>query len=217
MADSTTLVPSGPWDQPSRALRLVLASRSPQRRAILESLGVRFALRPSDFAEIEEGQADEVATANALGKARAAAREDGEVVLGVDTVVSLGGRLYGKPADVDEARATLRALSAQTHTVVSAVALVGDGPPSVASAATAVRFRRLDEETVEWYLAGGEWRERAGGYAIQGAGCALVAAIDGDWTNVVGLPVATLLALAPGLLRSCNDLFNARDPLELQP
>ena len=78
-------------------------------------------------------------------------------------------------------------------------------------------FRELDDATIAWYLATDEWRERAGGYAIQGAGCALVASIDGDPTNVIGLPVATLLALHPDILSSCNNRFSAPDPVQLQP
>jgi septum formation protein len=180
--------------------RLVLASKSPQRQAILAALGVTFVVRPSSFSEAEAGPAQGVARANALGKALAVPREEGETVLGVDTVVSLGGRLWGKPADGAQARATLLALSGKTHVVVSGLALVSDGESRSGTCATEVTFRSLDEATVAWYLAGGEWRERAGGYAIQGAGCALVAAIAGDWTNVVGLPVGTLLEMAPGLL-----------------
>jgi septum formation protein len=142
-----------------------------------------------------------VARENALGKAAAVERAPGEVVLGVDTVVSLDGRMYGKPSDPSEARDTLRALSGATHTVVSGLALIGlEAVPRVASCATKVVFRRLDEPTIDWYVQGGEWRERAGGYAIQGRGAALVASIDGDYLNVVGLPVATLLDLAPTLL-----------------
>ena len=180
---------------------LVLASRSPQRRAILAALGVAFELRPSDFVEVERGDPERVAVENALGKALAVARAEDELVLGVDTVVSLGGRLWGKPADEAQARATLRSLSGATHTVVSALALVAPpGAPRSAACATDVRFRELDDATLEWYLRSGEWRERAGAYAIQGAGSALVHSISGDWTNVVGLPVGTLLALLPGLL-----------------
>jgi septum formation protein len=138
-------------------------------------------------------------------------------VLGVDTVVELGGRLWGKPADECEARATLSALSGRTHVVTSAIALVTDDTaPRVTTAATAVTFRELDDATLTWYLASAEWRSRAGGYAIQGAGCALVASIEGDWTNVVGLPVAALLALEPSLLRGCNNRFSPLDPLKLQ-
>jgi septum formation protein len=196
---------------------IVLASRSPQRRAILESLGVAFVVRQPEFTEVEQGEAEPVARANAAGKARAVAREPGETVLGVDTVVELGGRLYGKPQDEGEARATIAALSGATHTVLSGVALVGDGGERIAACATTVSFRRLDAATIEWYVAGGEWRERAGGYAIQGAGCALVAGIAGDWTNVVGLPVTTLLALEPELLRRCNARFTTQDTHQMQP
>ena len=196
----------------------MLASRSPQRRAILAALGVRFEVRPPEFAEAEAGAAEAVALGNALGKARAVARAAGEVVLGVDTVVALDGRLYGKPRDEAQARATLAALSGATHTVVSGLALLGlEREPRAATAATAVRFRALDAATIEWYVAGGEWRERAGGYAIQGAGCALVASIDGDPTNVIGLPVGVLLALHPELLGGAAGGWAQADPAELQP
>jgi septum formation protein len=84
--------------------------------------------------------------------------------------------------------------------VVSGVAVVSDAGSATATAATDVSFRALDPGLLDWYVASGEWRERAGGYAIQGAGAALVQSISGDWTNVVGLPVATLLELLPGLL-----------------
>jgi septum formation protein len=188
----TGLVPSGN--------QLVLASKSPQRRAILEALGVSFVVRPSEFVEREQGDAAAVALANALGKALAVARGGGEVVLGVDTVVSLAGRLWGKPDDEVAARETLGALSGRTHVVLSGVAVVSDAGTVTATASTDVSFRALDGGLLDWYVAGGEWRERAGGYAIQGAGAALVQSISGDWTNVVGLPVATLLELLPGLL-----------------
>jgi len=161
---------------------------------------VSFDVRPSDFEEGEQGEAHEVALANALGKALDVPRAADELVLGVDTVVSLDGRLFGKPADSEQARATLLALSGRTHSVVSGLALAGEGAARTATAETAVSFRELSATDIDWYLGRGEWRERAGGYAIQGAGCALVAAIDGDWTNVVGLPVAALLGLLPTLL-----------------
>jgi septum formation protein len=198
--------------------QLVLASRSLQRRAILDALGVSFVVRPPEFAEIEAGEAEEVARCNAQGKAEAVTRDEGEVVIGVDTVVSLGGCLYGKPADETQARATLSALSGRTHTVLSAIALIGLGSaPLSVSAATEVSFRAIDEATLEWYLRSGEWRERAGGYAIQGAGCALVASIAGDWTNVVGLPVAALLRAHPALLSQRNNRFTPQNQGELQP
>ena len=123
-------------------------------------------------------------------------------MLGVDTVVALGDALYGKPADRDQAEATLRALSGAVHRVLSGVCLI-DGASArarTAVATTRVSFRALDEPTLAWYVDAGEWRGRAGGYAIQGRGAALVASIEGDYLNVVGLPVATLLELEPKLL-----------------
>lgn len=167
-----------------------------------------FVARPADVAERADGDPREVALENALRKARATATSVSEVseplpVLGVDTVVALDGRIYGKPVDADAARETLRVLGGAVHTVVSGLALVGvdGGAPRCATAATAVHFRALDEATIDWYVGSGEWRERAGGYAIQGRGMALIEAIDGDYSNVVGLPVATLLRLWPELLR----------------
>jgi septum formation protein len=184
-------------------VRLILASRSPQRRALLRGLGVRFTVRQPRFEETEQGDPPQVALANALGKARSVGRRDGEIVLGVDTIVALDGRIYGKPADEAQARATLEALSGATHTVFSGVALVGpSAEPRTAVAATAVTFRPLDRATIDWYLDTGEWQGRAGGFAIQGAGAALVLALDGDHTNVIGLPLPTLLSLWPGLAPS---------------
>ena len=181
--------------------RLVLASRSPQRRAILDSLGVAFEVRATDVVEEDEGVPRAVAEENALRKAVAGRAASGEVVLGVDTLVAIGLEIRGKPPNEEAARETLRHLGGRTHDVVSGVALVDrDGAVRAATAVTKVTFRPLDEATVEWYLRSGEWEERAGGYAIQGRGAALVTGIEGDYLNVVGLPVAALLELAPELL-----------------
>jgi len=180
---------------------LILASGSPQRRAILGQLGIAFDIVVSGVEELEEGDPEAVAAENARRKARAVAAGSRDArVLGVDTLVALDGRIYGKPQSPDEARRTLRALSGRTHTVISGVCTVRDGASREAVARTEVRFRALDPALVDWYVASGEWRERAGGYAIQGRGAALVAAIAGDYTNVVGLPVVTLLELMPDLL-----------------
>lgn len=139
---------------------------------------------------------------NALRKARAARIEDrAEVVLGCDTVVSLDGVIYGKPADELQAMSTLQALAGRTHEVVSGLALLLAGDERTAVARTEVSFRELEPATLDWYVGLGEWRERAGGYAIQGAGAALVRSIAGDYENVVGLPLAGLLDLYPELLR----------------
>lgn len=186
---------------------LVLASASPQRRAILTQLGLSFEVAVSGVAERESGPAEEAAAANARAKALAVAGERRDaLVLGVDTVVALDGLLYGKPGDAEHARRTLEALSGREHAVVSGVCLAsgGDGALREALALTRVRFRALSAALIEWYVGGGEWRERAGGYAIQGRGAALVAAITGDYSNVVGLPVTTLLALAPELLEAAG-------------
>jgi septum formation protein len=194
---------------------LVLASASPQRRAILERLGVAFTVRPTHVAEIEQGEPEEVVAQNALRKARAAretlacaavqgdegeAGHEGEMVLGCDTLVALDGRIYGKPADETDARATLRMLSGATHNVFSGLALLSEGREQVALARTQVQFREYDERLIDWYVARGEWHGRAGGYAIQGAGAVLVREIHGDYENVVGLPLATLLDMCPELL-----------------
>jgi septum formation protein len=121
-------------------------------------------------------------------------------VLGVDTVVSLGDRLYGKPSSPDEARATLTALSGRTHEVTGGLCLISGGQTRATKAITKVQFRALDDALIDWYLATGEWRDRAGAYAIQGRGAALVERIDGEYFNVVGLSVALLLELEPRLL-----------------
>jgi septum formation protein len=147
--------------------------------------------------ELAEGDPRAVVLENALRKARAV---EGELVLGVDTAVVLGGRPFGKPRDPAHAEELLRALSGRGHEVMSGVALRDGGRERTDVAITRVRFRELGEELLHWYLASGEWRERAGGYAIQGRGAALVEEIEGDYWNVVGLPVPVLLALAPELL-----------------
>jgi septum formation protein len=180
---------------------LILASRSPQRRAILERMGIPFEVRASEAPERAEGAPAQVALENAQRKARAvAAGAEGRPVLGVDTVVALDGRLYGQPADEAQARDTLLALAGRTHEVVSGLCLIAPSGVLDGVARTAVSFRPRDDRMLEWYLASGEWRGRAGAYAIQERGAALVQSIDGDYLNVVGLPLALLLKLAPEVL-----------------
>ena len=177
---------------------LTLASRSPQRRAILEQLGIEFAVAVPDAEELTEGEPEVVVVENAVRKARSVRAER---VLGVDTVVTCDHRLLGKPRHEDEARTFLEQLRGREHEVWSGLALLDGGRERTAASVTTVRFRRLEQVDIDGYLASGEWRERAGGYAIQGRGAALVERIDGDYTNVVGLPVAELLRLAPDLVR----------------
>jgi septum formation protein len=175
---------------------LVLASRSPQRRAILEQLGIAFDVEPVDVDELDVGVAHEVARANALAKARAAALvRPNATVLGVDTIVTWRGEVIGKPASAAAAQSTLKRLSGRTHEVVSGLALLRSGNPQVVHEVTEVTFRRLDDDVLRRYVRTGEWSGRAGGYAIQGQGAALVRRIAGDYLNVVGLPVGALLDL----------------------
>jgi septum formation protein len=152
--------------------------------------------------EIAEGDPVEVARTNARLKADAIAqRRDGDdrPILATDTVVHLGDALYGKPRDERHASEMLSALSGHRHAVVSGLALHRDGTTETLHATTRVQFRDL-QPLLQWYLETGEWRERAGGYAIQGRGAAFVTSIEGDYLNVVGLPVAALLDLWPGVL-----------------
>jgi len=169
---------------------------------------VRFTVRVPGVRELEQGPPEDVAVENARRKA-AAVRAPGarELVLGCDTLVVLSGTIYGKPGGEQDARETLSALSGVTHEVLSGLVLLAPSPGGghepaerTAVARTEVSFRALEPRLLDWYLATGEWRGRAGGYAIQGAGAALVRALSGDYENVVGLPLASLLDICPQLL-----------------
>jgi septum formation protein len=180
--------------------RLRLASRSPQRRALLTMLGIDFDVVPPDYDEPElPGEPARIAVAHARAKAASVA---GDRVLGVDTIVVVGGRVLGKPAGKEQAREYLGLLSGNTHAVHSGLCLRCDGVEHVRSAVTDVTFAPLAPSDLDWYLASGEWRDRAGGYAVQGLGAALVRSIAGDYTNVVGLPVPALIdAMAAAAIR----------------
>ena len=187
--------------------RLILASTSPQRRAILEQLRIPFDVVTPTYVEDDPPDADpaELVRRHAEGKARSVHEPD-RLTLGVDTTVVLDGRVYGKAAHRDDARHMLHELSGRTHTVVSGLGLLGLEEEVVAHELTDVTFRLLAPELVETYLASDEWGGRAGAYAIQGLGGRLVERIDGDYLNVVGLPGALLVSLlerhAPELLRA---------------
>lgn len=140
---------------------------------------------------------------NALLKARAAARP-GALVIGCDTDVVVEGRALGKPADQGQAQEFLGLLSGRTHQVLSGLAVLGPGEGEERSGicASKVGFREIEAEEVDRYIASGEWRDRAGGYAIQGLGSTLIASVEGDISVVIGLPVERLLELAPELRAS---------------
>jgi septum formation protein len=173
-------------------------------------VGVEFTVRVPEVEELSSGDPASVTLENAGRKARAVRIEgSGETIIGCDTVVALEGAIYGKPSDEAQARRTLMALSGSTHEVVSGLVVLSDAvAPAPATTAhertavarTEVTFAELDGARLDWYLATGEWRGRAGGYAIQGAGAALVRSVRGDYENVVGLPLASLLELCPELL-----------------
>jgi septum formation protein len=173
---------------------LVLASTSPQRRAILEQLRIPFTAVAPGYDEHDPPDADpvELVREHAEGKARSV-HAAGAVTLGVDTTVHLDARVYAKPTDPDDARAMLGELAGQTHAVVSGLCLLGDGFAFVGHEVTRVTFRALSASEIEGYLGSGEWEGRAGGYAVQGLGARLVAAVEGDYLNVVGLPATLLL------------------------
>jgi septum formation protein len=187
--------------------RIILASRSPQRKALLRELGLEFRTIPSEVDERTEGDPGEVVAANALAKARAVAarRRRGTLVIAGDTEVVVDGSALGQPRMEGEARWCLETLSGRTHEVLGALVLLGPGRDADELAlrsgmeSTRVTFAKLGPKLIDAYLASGEWRGRAGGYAVQGLGSALIAGIEGDVSNVIGLPVPLLLRLAPEL------------------
>jgi septum formation protein len=174
---------------------LLLASTSPQRRAILAQLGIPFAVAEPAYVEHDPPEIAPVdaVRAHAEGKARSVQAEPGRPVLGVDTAVVVDGAAYGKPASRASARAMLELLAGREHQVVSGLCLLGPGFAAVEHAVTSVRFRPLLRVELDAYVDTGEWEGRAGAYAIQGRGAALVERIEGDYLNVVGLPAALLV------------------------
>ncbi len=179
-------------------MRLVLASGSPRRRELLALLGLPFEVVPADVDEsVRPGETPvELVRRLALAKADAIALSDDDaVVLAADTIVDVAGEILGKPTDADDARRMLRSLSARTHLVHTAVAVRRDGRTVQDVVTTAVSMTTMSDAAIEWYLATGEPMDKAGAYAIQGTGGAFVAAIDGSASNVVGLPLATVVEL----------------------
>jgi nucleoside triphosphate pyrophosphatase len=171
---------------------LILASTSPQRRAILEQLRIPFDVVAPDYDE--QPGVDPVEHARAKARSVAAGAGD-RPVLGVDTEVLCDGRLFGKPGDEADAADMLNALSGRTHEVVSGLCLVTPGWEEIGREVTRVTFRTLTPRDVATYVAAAEWEGRAGAYAVQGFGASLVERIEGDYLNVVGLPASLLVRL----------------------
>jgi septum formation protein len=183
-------------------MRLVLASQSPRRRELLASVGIPAEIRPADADEsVRAGEGAEMYVRRvAREKARAVRCSEGELVLAADTAVLLGSEILGKPRDDQDARRMLRALSGRTHVVATGVHGLAAGPSGSSreetiAVSSAVRFATLSEERIAWYVSTGEPLDKAGAYAVQGAGGSLIRGIAGSVSNVVGLPLAETLAL----------------------
>jgi len=173
---------------------LVLASRSPRRRQLLEMLGLPFVVAHADVQEIRLPREAPAAYARRLARDKARA-VPGAWVLGADTIVVLGDEVLEKPADADDAFRMLRRLAGQRHEVITAVCLVADGVEHQAADTTAVFFRAADDAMLRAYVATGEPLDKAGAYGIQGYGAALVERIEGDFFGVMGLPIRLVLDL----------------------
>jgi septum formation protein len=181
-------------------MTLILASASPRRAELLTSAGFAFEVLPADVDETP--LPGEPAEAYALRVARDKAiavfhkcRESGSAVLAADTVVVLDGKILGKPSDSADARRILRLLSNAVHDVHTAVVVRAPMGERAEVTRTRVRFRHLDDSEIEWYVASGEPEGKAGAYAIQGRAARFIDHIEGSWSNVVGLPIATVYGL----------------------
>jgi septum formation protein len=180
-------------------MNITLASGSPQRREILEKLGVEFEVVVPGTEELTGGDPKLEVLENARRKAAAIDRD--EIVIACDTDVVLDGKALGKPADEREAWEYLERMSGRAHTVMSGLVVLADGEERSGLEQTTVVFKELSEAEIDRYVAFGEWRGRSGGYAIQTLGSTLVERVEGSVSNVVGLPVGLLFELAPELLR----------------
>jgi septum formation protein len=174
------------------ATPIVLASASARRQELLKSAGVEFVIRPAHIPEIPRPRESQVSFAKrmALEKARAILSDVADrFVLAADTVVAIENQLLGKPQDADDAARMLRLLSGRRHQVTTGVCLIGDGVQDVRSETTGVQFLPLAEQEIQEYIKTGEPMDKAGAYAIQGGASRWIQAIEGDYTNVVGLPM----------------------------
>jgi len=174
-----------------------LASASPRRKELLEQIGLRFEVEPSDYEEdiVPGSEPHEMARKLSLGKARAAARKHrNALIIAADTFVVFGDRVLGKPHSNAEAREMLRALNGQAHSVITGFTILDTETGKVLSRSveTRVHMRKLTLREIEDYVRTKEPLDKAGGYAIQGLGAVLVDRIEGDYFNVVGLPLSAL-------------------------
>jgi septum formation protein len=180
-------------------MRVVLASSSPQRREILEKLGIAFEVIAPGVDELTGGDPEVEVVENARLKAQAVAGTTRRLVIACDTDVVLDGKALGKPRDEVEAREYLDRMSGRQHEVLSGLVVLDGGEERSGLESTSVLFRKLSDGEKERYVAFGEWKGRSGGYAIQTLGSTLVERVEGSVSNVVGLPVGLLAELAPAL------------------
>jgi septum formation protein len=179
--------------------RIILASASPRRKELLEKIGLKFEVEPSDYAEdMRSGLSpDELARAISLGKARAVARKHkNAIVIAADTFIVFRGKIMGKPGTETEARKMLMGLRGKPHSVITGFTIMDTDKVLTKSVETVVYIKNLTPEEVDAYVKSGEPLDKAGAYAIQGLGSVIVERIEGDYFNVIGLPLS---ALAEGL------------------
>ncbi|MEM8993793.1 MAG: Maf family protein [Acidobacteriota bacterium] len=187
--------------EPAADKRLILASGSPRRRELLAGLGLHPEVRPVDIDESPRPGEDASTYVARLAEEKARERaEPGELILAADTVVALDGELLGKPTDPDEARSMLRRLSGRAHDVLTGVALYDPAADrvEVEVVSTAVHFNPLGDREIDWYVNGGEPMDKAGAYGIQGQAAVFIERLEGNYSNVVGLPLPTVYRLLGG-------------------
>lgn len=179
---------------------IILASSSPRRKGLLKQIGLEFIIEPSEYEEDMTIQAEPITLARILARGKAfdvSQRHESGIVIGADTFLVFEDSVLGKPKNQTEAIAMLERLTGKTHSVISGVAVIDaqTGQEEVRAAETLVTFRDLSQEEIEEYVATGEPLDKAGAYGIQGRGAVLVERIEGDYFNVVGLPIATLTTM----------------------
>lgn len=197
-------------------MRLILASRSPRRAELLTTAGFAFEVLPVEVDErVQDGESPTTYVRRlAIEKSARALEEltagDGYIVLGADTAVVAGDRILGKPRDAEDAARMLRALSGRTHQVLTGVSARSAALELAVVETTLVSFVTLNEDQIAWYVASGEGRDKAGGYAIQGLASRFVVGIQGSYSNVVGLPIAAVDTLIQRLSRPPRILASNR-------
>lgn len=190
-------------DSGSKQVPLLLASASPRRKEILDSMKLRFSAQSADIDEtpLQGETPKEMVQRLALAKAEAVAvQQKKSLVLGSDSIVAINGRIIGKPEDADHAAKILKSLSGLTHEVITGVAFVhvAENLREVSFCSSSITFHELDDKKINEYIAIGEYKDKAGGYAIQGHGTELVKSYSGSFSNIVGLPVRELLRFMAG-------------------